>query len=124
MHGLKIALARKCRRDLPGRRNGRVEHFRLDPRSQAAEDGVDIRDGGINKQDFAGAGHGAFLNIIILVQLDLVVPRRVVAKIGPKITRGTHSSAPNLGGRQQFTGGQESVGWVVRFRLQATQNRW
>jgi hypothetical protein len=96
------------RRDLPRCRPRSVEHDRLDLRSQAAEDRVDIGDGGINEKDFAGAGHGGVLNIFILVHFDLVVPHRVVAKSGPTISRGTHCSAPNLGGRRQLTGGPES----------------
>ena len=63
MHRVETATAFERRRDLPRRRHGRVEHDRLYSRSQAAEDRVDIGDGGINKKDFAGAGHGAFLNI-------------------------------------------------------------
>jgi hypothetical protein len=116
VHGADTLSIRERRRDLPRRRRRRVKHSCLDPQSQAFEDRADIGDGGINEKDFAGTGHDAFLNIIIrvvvLVQLDLVVPRRGVAKIGPKISRGTHCNAPNLSGRRQLTGGPESGGGV------------
>ena len=98
-HGEVMAARERCR-DLPYRRRRRVEHSRLNPRSQPTENRIDIGDGAINEKDFVGTGHDAFLNIfiwvVVLVQLDLVVPRRGVALVSPRISRGTHCSAPNL----------------------------
>ena len=58
MHGRQTAPSSQRRRNLARGRALRLEHDRLDAGAKMADEGVDMRDGGVDEEKFEGAGHG------------------------------------------------------------------